>query len=167
MPGRNGPKPLPTALKLVTGNAGKRALPKNEAKPAAARPAPPATLNADGVEEWHRVIDGLFKVGLMTSVDRPMLAAYCDAYSIWVKAGRALAEMENLQTEGLMILTKNGNPIQNPIVGTLRSARADMARYAAEFGMSPASRTRIQIGIPSDSGNIGDPDEEAANKFFR
>lgn len=43
-----GRKPTPTALKLVKGNPGKRALPKAEAVVALAEPTPPALI--DGLE---------------------------------------------------------------------------------------------------------------------
>ena len=46
-------------------------------------------------------------------------------------------------TEGLILRTKSGNVIQNPLVGAANKAMADMVRYAAEFGLTPSSRTRV------------------------
>jgi P27 family predicted phage terminase small subunit len=46
-------------------------------------------------------------------------------------------------TEGLIIRTKAGNAIQNPLVGAANKAMADMVRYAAEFGLTPSARTRV------------------------
>ncbi len=46
-------------------------------------------------------------------------------------------------TDGLIVMTKSGNLIQNPLVGTANKAMADMVRYAAEFGMTPSARTRV------------------------
>lgn len=43
----------------------------------------------------------------------------------------------------LVVWTGNGNLIQNPLVGISRRAAADMLRFAAEFGMTPSARSRI------------------------
>ena len=138
-----GRKPTPTNVKLVTGNPGKRPLPTSEPRPRAERPAPPAHLNADAQKEWSRVSDELHALGLLTGLDRAALAAYCQAYGRWAQAERALGKITN-QADGLIIKTQSGNMIQNPLVGVANKAMADMVRYAAEFGMTPSARTRIE-----------------------
>lgn len=141
----SGRKPAPTALKLVKGNPGKRAMNKNEAKVELAQPSPPAFLNDDAKVEWGRVIDRLYSAGLMTELDRAVLAAYCQAYGRWAQAERALARMAEKDplNSALMVKTTNGNAVQNPLVGTANKAKADMVRYALEFGMSPSARSRV------------------------
>lgn len=159
-----GRKPQPTHLKLVTGNPGKRRLNPAEPRPAApGLPAPPAELSDDARLEWRRVAGRLRALGLMTAIDRAALAAYCQAWGRWRMAERALAKMAALDetTGALMIKTKDGNAIQNPIVGIANKAMADMVRYAAEFGMTPSARSRIQAG-PPDAGSVDDP----ARKYF-
>jgi len=149
---QRGPKPTPTALKLVTGNPGKRPpLVPNEASVPASRPSPPEDLPDDAKVEWGRVIERLYECGLMTDIDRAALAAYCNAYATWLSAVRTLRDMaqRDPQGRGLMIRTTNGNVIQNPLVGTIRCAQADVVRYAAEFGMTPSARSRIDVGIGS------------------
>lgn len=147
-----GRKPKPTHLKLVTGNPGKRPLPKAEAKVVPALPSPPPHLSDEAKVEWGRVSEDLYKVGLLSGVDRAVLAAYCQSYARWVQAERAIAEMAKRDqlTGGLMIKTTNGNAIQNPLVGTANKAAADMVRYAAEFGMTPSARSRIVAAPPED-----------------
>lgn len=156
-----GRKPKPTHLKLVTGNPGKRALPKAEAKVAPALPSPPPHLSDEAKVEWGRVSEDLYKVGLLSVVDRAALAAYCHAYARWVQAERAIAEMAKRDqlTGGLMIKTTNGNAIQNPLVGTANKAAADMVRYAAEFGMTPSARSRINAEPPQG-------EEDRAASYF-
>ena len=141
-----GTKPKPTHLKLVTGNPGKRALNRKEAKAKAAIPSPPVHLTADAVEEWNRISTDLYNLGVLSEIDRAALAAYAQAYGRWVQAERAIAKMAEKDhlTGGLMIKTSNGNAIQNPLVGTANKAAADMMRYVAEFGMTPSARTRIE-----------------------
>ena len=103
----------------------------------------------------------LHKIGLLSEVDRAALAAYAQAYGRWVQAERAIARMaeKDQLTGGLMIKTSNGNAIQNPLVGTANKAASDMMRYAAEFGMTPSARTRIE---PQASDKNADP----ADRFF-
>jgi len=140
-----GRKPKPTHLKLVTGNPGKRALNGSEPQPTLLLPSPPAELNDDAKVEWDRVSEELYRLGLLTAIDRAALAAYCQAYGRWMTAERAIAEMAKRDplTCGLLIKTTNGNAIQNPLVGVANKAMADTMRYAVEFGMSPSSRSRI------------------------
>lgn len=145
-----GRRPTPTHLKLVTGNPGRRPLPRGEARLAAALPSVPSHLCPEAVIEWDRVARELFTAGLLASMDRATLAAYCQAYARWAQAELVLAEMGRRDplTGGLMIRTSGGNAIQNPVVGTANRAAADMVRYAAEFGMTPSARTRIQAEPP-------------------
>ena len=154
-----GRRPKPTHLKLVTGNPGRRPLPVGEARLALALPSVPLHLLPDAVTEWDRVAQELFTAGLLASLDRAVLAAYCQAYARWAQAERALAEMgrRDQLTNGLMLKTTGGNAIQNPLVGIANKAAADMVRYAAEFGMTPSSRTRIQAAPPPGQS---DPSEK-------
>lgn len=141
----SGRKPTPSALKLVKGNPGKRALNKKEAVVLPAEPTPPSFLSDEAKVEWGRVVGTLFRVGLMTELDRAALAAYCQAYGRWAQAEGALSRMAELDpdTMALTIRTSNGNAIQNPMVGIANKAKADMVRYALEFGMSPSARSKV------------------------
>jgi P27 family predicted phage terminase small subunit len=153
-----GRKPKPTHLKLVTGNPGKRKLNEAEPLPASVLPSPPPHLGDEAKVEWGRISEELYRLGLLTGVDRTALAAYCQAYARWVQAEKAIAKMaeKDQLTGGLMIKTSNGNAIQNPLVGIANKAMADMVRYAAEFGMTPSARSRINVEPP---GETQDPAE--------
>lgn len=156
-----GPPRKPTVLKIITGNPGKRSLPKYEAQIAPAEPTPPAFLSDDAKVEWGRVCSMLYKVGLMTEADRAALGAYCQAYGRWAQAERALTRMaeRDAVTSALMVKTSNGNAIQNPLAGIANKAMADMMRYATEFGMTPAARARVDATPPNAS-------EKKSDKFF-
>ena len=140
-----GRKPKPTKLRVVGGNAGKRALNKKEPKPEAHLPDPPDFLSEEALEEWQRVAAEMYDLGLLSKIDRAAFAAYCQAYGRWRQAEEALGKLaaKDKTASGLMIKTKNGNAIQNPLVGTANRAMADAMRLAAEFGMTPSSRSRI------------------------
>lgn len=143
---QRGRKPKPTHLKVVQGNPGKRQLNQDEPQPDRSTiPEPPDHLNAEAREEWDRAAMQLWHMGVLSHADRATLAAYCQAYGRWVQAERAIAEMAKRddKTHGLMIRTSKGTAVQNPLVGTANKAKADMMRYAAEFGLTPSARTRL------------------------
>lgn len=145
---------------MITGNPGRYPLNENEPKPKLEIPSPPAELTEDARLEWERVAPQLLAVGCVSKIDRAALAAYCQAYGRWVQAERALAEMAKKDplTGGLLIKTTNGNAIQNPLVGTANKALAAIVRYAAEFGMTPSARSRIQTQAAEE--------EDPAAKYF-
>lgn len=146
---------------MVKGNPGKRALPKREPKPKVSEPTPPAFLNDDAKVEWGRVISTLVNVGCMTELDRAALAAYCQSYGLWSQAERQLAKLQERAGDlaAMLAKTKNDNVIQHPLIGIANKAKADMVRYAAEFGMTPAARSRIDATKPED-------DEDSVKRFF-
>lgn len=145
-----GRKPKPTALRELQGNPGKRPLNKREPKPSGT-PTCPSHLDADAKKEWKRISRELTTLGLLTSVDRAALAAYCAAYSRWVAA-----EL-NIQKFGTVIKSpKSGFPIQNPYVSVANTALDHLRKFAAEFGLTPASRTRLQVE-PRQNQKDSDP----------
>lgn len=142
-----GRKPKPAHLRVIQGNPRDKPI-RQEPQPTRELPEPPVFLTADAKEEWRRVSTELFNLGLLTRADVQPLAAYCQAFGRWIAAERAIARMaeKDALTSGLMIKTTNGNAIQNPLVGTANKAAADMVRYAAEFGLTPAARARLAVG---------------------
>lgn len=154
-----GPKTKPTKLKLLTGTARPHRLNPDEPQPKLACPDAPAHLTDAARIEWDRVVEELVTLKILTRLDRGALAAYCQAYGRWNAAETALARMasHDAVSEGLIIKTRSGNFIQNPLVGAANKAMADMVRYAAEFGMTPSARTRVS----------GATDEGEDNPFAR
>ena len=116
-------------------------------------PEPPDYLNSYARQEWHRVAGALYSLGTLTEIDQGILAAYCIAFARWRQAEEDLERMAQMDgsTHGTIIKTKEGNFIQNPLVGVSNTLRRDMQRLAAEFGLSPSARTQIQTaGSPED-----------------
>lgn len=133
------PHAKPTALKILEGNPGKRPLPKNEPKPKPTAPKCPSNISRKAKAEWKRIAPKLERIGILTEIDGSALAAYCQAYSRWVEAE------EKLKDEDLTVTTANGNVLQNPLVNIANKQMLLMHRYLTEFGMTPSSRTRIQV----------------------
>jgi P27 family predicted phage terminase small subunit len=85
----------------------------------------------------------LAALGLLTRVDRGLLAAYCQAHALWVEA------VFSIQRYGTMVKSPNGYPMQSPYVAVANKQVDIMVRIASEFGMTPSSRTRIRAGEPT------------------
>ena len=148
---RRGPPPVPTHLKLLRGNPGKQALNKHEPQPLLPDkvPDPPEFLSGYAHDEWYRIIDELYRLRLVTSVDVNCLAAYCEAFKRWRTAQELLARMAERDeaTAGLLVEGKTGNSVPNPLVVIADQAARNMVRYAAEFGLTPSARSRINTGV--------------------
>src|SRR5580704_4521684 len=104
-----GRRPKPTALKVIEGNPGGRPLNPDEPKPSGI-PSCPRHLNKEARAEWHRISKELVTIGLLTSIDRAALAAYCVAYSRWIEAEHNIAKF------GHVVKAPSGYPIQNPFL---------------------------------------------------
>ena len=139
-----GRKPLPSNVVKLRGNPGKRALNDREPRPAAAVPACPSCLSDEAKKEWRRLAGELARLGLLTRIDRSQLAAYCQAHALWLEAVQALGRY------GTMVKSPNGFPMQSPYVAVLNKQVDIMTRIAAEFGMTPSSRTRIRTAERPD-----------------
>lgn len=143
-----GRKPKPTALKKLAGNPGRRPLNEKEPMIREGKPRCPSHLNEPAKTEWRRIAHVLYEAGLITHIDRALLAAYCQNYGRWVEAELKLKELrESVPKQDLVIKTMNGNYVQNPWIQIANRAQEQMAKLAVEFGMSPSSRSRVTVEI--------------------
>ena len=143
-----GRKPIPTTLKLLNGNPGKRPLPVNEPKPAPLAPKCPRWLNKEAKKEWRRIAPQLERLGLLTELDMATLAGYCHSYAQMIEAQAYLAKhglsfkIPQRDREGAVV----GIYAQQwPEVSIVRQCKAEMLRYSSLFGMSPSDRSRMSV----------------------
>ena len=135
-----GPSPKPTKLKILHGNPGKRPLNDREPIPAAGTPECPDWLDAEAKAEWARIVPELEFMGLLTRIDRCALAAYCQTYSRWATAEQQVAKF------GTIVKSPEKQfPMKSPYLTIADQAMDAMRRFLVEFGMTPASRTRIRV----------------------
>lgn len=158
--GARGPAGKPTELRKLQGNPGKRALPKGEARPGVRGrvPGAPRWLGEEARREWRRIAPGLHRAGLLTEIDGVALGMLCEALAVYHEAKKAVA------VGGLVVVSDKGNSYQNPALGLMNSARADVLRYAREFGMTPAARSRISLDAPTEEPSLADLLFEAVGK---
>lgn len=134
--------PKPTHLKLLQGNPGKRALPKNEPVASGDLKNPPKYMNAEQKAEWRYVIKHA-PAGLLKMIDTSALEVYVIARVIHRQASERLAK------EDLIVLSPvQGTALQNPLIGILNRQAEVMLKAAAQMGFSPASRSKVSIDKP-------------------
>jgi P27 family predicted phage terminase small subunit len=132
-----GRKPQPTALRRARGNPGKRSYNDAEPQPPKALPDCPPHLSEVARAEWDRVAETLHDIGVLTTIDRAALAAYCQAYGRWVEAE------EQMKKTPAMLKTPSGYVQQSPWLSVANKQLELMGRFAIELGMTPAARTRV------------------------
>lgn len=144
------PRPTPTALKLMRGNPGQRKLNAKEPKVEKEIPNPPPHLtDEESLAEWERMTEVLYGMGVLSRVDANALALYCDTHSAYVRA------KTDIEENGFESATHNGSIIQRPCVAVFHRTKADMVKLLCEFGMTPASRTKVSI-IESKKDQLDD-----------
>src|SRR5262245_17317041 len=106
--GRRGPQPTPTEILRLRGSwrAKER---EGEVVYSRGRPTCPAFLSREAKAEWRRQMPQLEAAGVLATVDRAVLAAYCEAWAEFVDFRKRLDET------GPLVKTANGNIVSNPL----------------------------------------------------
>lgn len=130
---------MPTNVKIFRGNPGGRPLNADEPKPQPGIPPCPKHVQGEARREWRRMGKQLNELGLLTKIDRAALAAYCQSWARWVEAE------EKIRASGIVVNAPSGYPILNPYLSVINTAIAQMKAFLTEFGMTPASRSRIHV----------------------
>lgn len=143
-----GRRPKPTALKLVEGNPGKRAINKSEPKPKREIPSCPAHLTDAAKVAWGKLCVLLDRMGVLTEADSLALERLCDCYADILEC------RELIGRDGRTYTTQdqNGNTLikNNPAVNQLRAADSQFKSYLVEFGLTPAARTKVKATSNDD-----------------
>jgi P27 family predicted phage terminase small subunit len=137
-----GRRPKPSALKRLQGNPGKRKLNDREPEFDASALTCPDFVQGAARREWHRTVALLSAANVVTTIDRTVLAAYCQNYERWVDASA------QLRKTGPIIKAPSGYPIVNPLISVVRGYELLMSRQMVELGMTPSSRSRLRIEQP-------------------
>ena len=131
----------PTALKIRDGDFEKNPQRQNhnEPTPETGIPRCPDHLPELAQEEWNRVCHELNSMGVLTLIERGALEQYCRTYAEWRMAAA------DLDANGRYTFNASGSRVENPAGKSLRSLSALCHKFLCEFGMTPASRTRLHI----------------------
>lgn len=179
---RRGPLPLPSNVHLLRGNPSKKPLGDllDTLQPLVEIPGCPPHLLPEARKEWKRITPELERYGLVSKLDRTSLALYCQAYARWVWAERQLQRAQALAADraaeaeargelyaggdGYTVPTPGGHMTYSPHWVIANKAMEQVNRFLSEFGLSPASRGRVN---PSNNrqADMFDEGDAAAGGF--
>lgn len=145
--GERGPAPKPTALRVLEGTSksgrssvSHRQLPQGEVMPAATMPVCPPGMSVVAKANWTKHAPRLHRLGLLTENDGSSFEKLCDLEAQYAKA-RGI-----VNRKGLTFETPAGYIQQRAEVGIMNRCWTELLRYYAHFGMTPSSRSRINLG---------------------
>lgn len=145
--GKRGPRPKPTALRLLHGDRSDR-INNDEPLPEQGIPECPSS-DPEVREVWEYTVRQLTAMGCLTMADRDALNCYCEAVATHRKASAVLAKSPVL----IRARSDSNTLIRNPALIVQRDAAALIARYAQHFGLSPSARSEIRKGGGQDAPN--------------
>jgi P27 family predicted phage terminase small subunit len=138
---------------------------EREPLPTIGRPKRPKFLTGLARKEWNSIVPQLVATGVIAETEGKLLAGYCQAYKRWVEAE---AEIDR---HGLMIVVEekddSGNfhvlsSSKNPACTIADAMMKQMRAFAVEFGLSAASRTKVNAKpVKREAESIGESYFEA------
>jgi len=163
---------MPTVLRTISGNRGKKRLNRSEPMHDALDPAamPPEWIADDpgARAEWQRCAPHLVRLGLLSVVDCATFGGYCWAYSHFVEAQREIK-----QHGTVLILRDDKGAVTattaSPYVAIAIKMLDKIRQFAAEFGFTPSSRGRLElarIGAEPVDDLVGGLDLEELKKLL-
>lgn len=138
-----GRPPKPTVIRKAEGNLSGRPLNENEPEPTPGFGKRPKGLSTFGKNIWRTVTEELDRMNLVTVVDRGALVAAI--------AGADQAYVADAQLRKLMALVAEDKAGQETFyrISMLNSVSKkgwqQYKAFATEFGLTPASRTRLTV----------------------
>ena len=142
----SGPPKTPSHLVLVRGNPSKRPINQNEPKPEKGIPNTPKHLDKMGKYWFQQIAQELDNIGVLTQLDAKALELLIEAYTEYRR------HCETLDTEGYTyrVETQTGDGMMraHPAAAMKADAWKRIRAMLSEFGMTPASRSKVNAGGP-------------------
>jgi len=142
-----GRKPKPAQIKQLGGNPGKRPINQNEPQPPGDPDlkTPYGLFGKDGKKLWAALAPDLDAMGILKPVDLPALQNLCIHYDQMMMAKRALDQ------DGLFQIDEKGIIRRHPAGLIFNQASKAFRSYAADFGLTPTARARLQVDPPEET----------------
>jgi P27 family predicted phage terminase small subunit len=145
--GKRGPPAKPSAIKKREGTYRKDRAAPNELKVPPEAPDCPKYLDNVARKMWQHVVPRLIEAGVLAKIDTAALEGFCANYSQAVRSQKIADRQPYVDTAfGIKV---------HPAVGNARKAWALTRQFAAEFGLTPAARTRVSVP-ENDAGDADD-----------
>jgi len=114
----------------------------------------PRSLTRGAKAEWQRIVPVLDQAKLISEADRTSLSLYCTAVD------RAQRAEKQIERDGMTLVNPTTGAIHaHPLLSVAKEARAQALRYGCEFGLTPASRSKMNApAAPTkpDADPLGD-----------
>ena len=142
-------RPKPTAVKLAEGNRGHRPIEGDDFQPEHIMPETPKGMSRGALREWRRMSKVLFNSGVLTQVDGKALRTYCEKADLVERAQKRILET-GTEVISVYAMNKEGEQVFlrqeiNPWYKVLADAEKIMKAFLIEFGLTPASRSRLKL----------------------
>ena len=144
--GKRGPAPKERILRVMSGNL---PLKQEYGSPAQITLHKPPEMPENLIDEekvvWNKTLELLLHTHAIEKLDAAILAAYCSSFVRWRTAEDEIQKLSKTnKLAGLIVKKQRGWEI-SPLIVICRRERADTAQYAAQLGMTPAARLRVQM----------------------
>ena len=167
-----GRKSIPTKIiELRGGTAHTHKKPRDqEPQPPVKMPSCPKHLDKEARKEWRRTGKILNSIGLLSDLDRAVLAGYCQWWSEYVSSTIKAHEMGPVYVEGQKKdkdgnILKPGIPKINPHVRLAREAYDRYMKAGVLLGLSPSARASLKVEKPKPKTKAEEfRDRKAGNK---
>lgn len=123
---------------------------RSEPEPCRRRPPCPKWLDRDAKRLWRKVVEFTHAMGSLSLLDGPVVAQYCQVWSLWKRAE------EFLHRHGDTYPTRvpgGGPPIQIewPQAKQVRRLAAELSRLERQLGISPQMRGKLPVNARPDT----------------
>lgn len=142
--GRRGPLPKDRATRIAEGNPAKRPLPpeRQAIKDSEMPDDPPAILDKEGQEEWHRIRPSLVQAKRWKARFYQSVLQYCLAWEDLCKA-RVI-----IKKEGIVLGTGDEDRELHPAFKVQKDATDRMQQGIKDLGLSPMQEVRLGTTTP-------------------
>jgi P27 family predicted phage terminase small subunit len=110
-------------------------------------PPCPKYLQGEAQKQYKKMAKKLARIGLMTELDDLALSMLCQGWQEY------LDNTEQVKKSGMLVKSPNGFPVLNPYLIAANQALKKVRALLAEFGMTPASRSRIHAATTCDESD--------------
>lgn len=136
--GARGKQPMPTALRVLTGERHADRYNDAEPEPPQGRLECPEDVSDRVRDIWETRLNFLEQMNLAYPSDADAWRGFCETVDIHERACRQIA------VEELLIESGRGGWAKNPILQVQRDAALALLRFATVFGLTPSARSSIR-----------------------
>lgn len=153
MAGRVGRPSIPSNVHQLHGNPSKKPLASllEEFAPEVELPNVPAWVRDEARREYYRIGEELLRYGLISQIDRNALVIVACTWGrvVWMEKRVAEKNKQDPNGEsGFFQVAASGYRAMTAEYAALRGEISAYFKFCAEFGLSPASRSRVKPQDP-------------------